>query len=175
MPTKSEFRNRLADMPVQGEDDPFLARCLEPEKILCDVRASDMAGLFDLAAREIGRLHGLDPGPVFRALSRREQAEPTALGSGFAIPHARIAGIEEPLTLLIRLDSGIEFHAPDATPVDLFLFIMVPLGDQHAHLQLLAVMAQLFSDRRFRLDLDGASSAAAMAGVLKAGIYRIAR
>jgi PTS system nitrogen regulatory IIA component len=175
MPTKSEFRNRLADMPVQGEDDPFLARWLEPEKILCDVRASDMAGLFDLAAREIGRLHGLDPGPVFRALSRREQAEPTALGSGFAIPHARIAGIEEPLTLLIRLDSGIEFHAPDATPVDLFLFIMVPLGDQHAHLQLLAVMAQLFSDRRFRLDLDGASSAAAMAGVLKAGIDRIAR
>jgi len=172
MPSRSEFLKRVSDMPVTGEDDPHLARWLQPEKILFGVDARDTAALFDAAAQEISRIHGVDPGPVLRALARREQAESTALGDRFAIPHARIAGIDEPVTLLIRLSKGIEFHAPDRAAVDLFLFIMVPLGDHHAHLQLLAAMAQLFSDTGFRSELDAASSAETMARTLKAGIAR---
>ena len=172
MPSRSEFLKRVSDMPVTGEDDPHLARWLQPEKILSGVDARDTAALFDVAAQEIARIHGVDPGPVLRALTRREQAEPTALGNRFAIPHARIAGIDEPVTLLIRLSEGIDFQAPDRAAVDLFLFIMVPLGDRHAHLQLLAAMAQLFSDEGFRSELDAASDAQAMAQTLKAGIAR---
>ena len=174
MQSRSDFHRRVADMPVTGEDDPYLVRWLQPEKILCDAEADDVAGLFDLAAREISRAHELDAGPVRRALARREQAGSTALGKGFAIPHARIAGVDEPLTLLIRLAKGIAFQAPDERVVDLFLFIMVPLGDQHAHLQLLAAVAQLFSDGGFRQQLDSATDADAMAQALKVGIARIA-
>jgi PTS system nitrogen regulatory IIA component len=172
MPSRSEFLKRVSDMPVTGEDDPYLARWLQPEKILYGVDVQDTARLFDLAAQEIASLHGIDPGPVLRALTRREQAESTALGNRFAIPHARIAGIDEPITLLIKLAQGIAFQAPDGAAVDLFLFIMVPLGDHHAHLQLLAAMAQLFSDARFRSELGTASNAEAMARTLKAGIAR---
>ncbi len=172
MPTRSEFLKRVSDMPVTGEDDPHLARWLQPEKILFGVDAKDTASLFGIAAHEIGRIHGVDPGPVLRALTRREQAGSTALGNRFAIPHARIAGIDEPVTLLIRLAAGIEFQAPDHEAVDLFLFILVPLDDHHAHLQLLAAVAQLFSDRTFRSQLDAASNAEASAQTLKAGIAR---
>jgi nitrogen PTS system EIIA component len=172
MPSRSEFLKRVSDMPVTGEDDPHLARWLQPEKVLFGVDAGDAAALFDIAAQEIATLHGIDPGPVLRALIRREQAESTALGNRFAIPHARIAGIDEPITVLIRLPEGIDFLAPDRAAVDLFLFIMIPLGDHRAHLQLLAAMAQLFSDERFRSELDAASSAEAMAQTLKAGIAR---
>ena len=174
MPSRSEFRRRVADMPTTDEDDPHLARWLQPEKILCGVEAIDTPGLFDIAAREIARAHGSDPGSVLRALARREQAGSTALGQGFAIPHARIAGIDEPLTLLIRLARGIEFGAPDEAAVDLFLFIMVPLGDRHAHLRLLSAVAQLFSNSRFRPTLDAAPDADAMAEALRLGIARIA-
>lgn len=172
MPSRSEFVKRVSDMPISGEDDPHLVRWLQPERILCGVDAKDTAGLFDIAAQEIARIHGVDPGPVLRALTRREQAESTALGNRFAIPHARITGIDEPITVLIRLSHGIEFQAPDRAAVDLFLFIMVPLGDQHAHLQLLAAMAQLFSDATFRSDLNAAANAEAMAQTLKSGIAR---
>ena len=119
-----------------------------------------------------GAQESVDPAHVLRALTRREQAESTALGNRFAIPHARIAGIDEPVTLLIRLSEGIDFQAPDRATVDLFLFIMVPLGDHHAHLQLLAAMAQLFSDESFRSGLDAAAGAEAMAQILKVGIAR---
>ena len=170
MQSRSEFRSRVAEMPLTGEDDPYLARWLQPEKVLSGVDASDTASLFEIAAREIASAHGLDPGPVLRALTRREQAESTALGNRFAIPHARISGIEEPLTLLIRLSEGIAFRAPDDAAVDLFLFIMVPLGDQHAHLQLLAAVARLFSQSRFRSEMDAAPDAQALAETLKIGI-----
>jgi len=162
-------------MPVTGEDDPHLARWLRPEKILFGVDARDTAALFDVAAQEIAKIHGLDAGPVLRALTRREQAESTALGHRFAIPHARIPGIEEPVTLLIRLARGIDFQAPDQVAVDLFLFILVPLGDPHAHLQLLAAMAQLFSDKAFRSTLDAAPDAGRAAQALEAGIARFER
>jgi hypothetical protein len=113
MPSRSEFLRRVSDMPVTGEDDPHLTRWLQPEKVLFGADANDTAGLFDIAAQEIARIHAVDPAHVLRALTRREQAESTALGHRFAIPHARIAGIGEPVTLLIRLSEGIEFQAPD--------------------------------------------------------------
>jgi PTS system nitrogen regulatory IIA component len=162
-------------MPVNGEDDPHLARWLQPEGVLCDVDVKNTSALFALASLEIARRHGLEAAPIARALSRREQSESTALGDGFAIPHARISGIAEPLTLLIRLDKGIAFDAPDGVPVELFLFIMVPLADQHAHLQLLAAIAHVFSKREFRRAIGAAADASAMSELLRAGIARIAR
>ena len=175
MHTRSEFGKRVAEMPVSGEDDPYLARWLQPESVLCDVDVGGAVALFDLAATEIARMHGLDAAPIARALGRREQTGSTSLGNGFAIPHARISGISEPLTLLVRLDHGIDFDAPDKVPVDLFLFIMVPLADQHAHLQLLAAVAHVFSKREFRRAIDAAADAPAMGELLKAGIAHIIR
>ncbi len=173
MPSRFEFRRRLAVAPPMSKDESFQARWLQPERILCNVTAAGAEDLFDLAATQVGQARGIDPGPVRRALARREQAETTALGGGFAIPHARIGGIAEPLTLLIRLESGIAFEAPDDLPVALFLVILVPLGDQCAHLRLLAVVAELFSDREFRRRLDGAADASAMSDVLSRGVAAI--
>ena len=175
MQARSEFRKRVAAMPVRGEDDPHLARWLQPESVLCDVDVKNTAALFDLAAKEIARRHGLEAAPIARALARREQTGSTSLGNGFAIPHARISGIAEPLTLLIRLDNGIAFDAPDGVPVGLFLFIMVPLADQHTHLQLLSAIAHVFSIREFRRAIDVATDASAMSELLRAGIAGIAR
>jgi nitrogen PTS system EIIA component len=174
MKSKPELRRRVADVPA-GKNVADLSRWLQPEKILLGVEVNDTAGLFELAAREIRKMHGLASGPVLRALARREQVGSTALGDGFAIPHARIAGIEEPLTLLIRLSKGIDFRSPDEAAVDLFLFIMVPLGGHHAHLQLLAAVAQVFADRRIRSALHQAVTPEAMAEALRAGLALMAR
>ena len=175
MQSSPEFRRRVTDAPLADDDIPHLSRWLQPKRILLGVEVNDMAGLLELAAGEIGRMHGLAAGPVLRALARREQVGSTALGNGFAIPHARIAGIDEPITLLIRPSKAIDFRAPDDSAVDLFLFIMVPLGDHRVHLHLLAAVAQLFSDPQIRSTLDAAASSEAMAEAFSAGIARVAR
>jgi nitrogen PTS system EIIA component len=96
--------------------------------------------------------------PVFRALWRREMAGSTAVGNGFAIPHARITGIAESVTIYVRLKAPVDFAAPDGKGVSEFFVILVPTdGDNAKHLQLLALVAEAFSDSAFRARLDAAS------------------
>jgi PTS system nitrogen regulatory IIA component len=151
-----------------------VASWLQPEDILIDVDLQNASHALEVIAQAIGKRHGLDPDPIFRALSRREQAGSTGLGGGFAIPHARIGGIERPLTLLLRARHAIAFHAPDGDPVSLMLAIVVPAeGDKSDHLQLLALVAELFSQPRFRAQLDTASQTAALDDAFRAGVARL--
>ena len=58
------------------------------------------------------------------------------------------------------------FDAPDGKPVSSLLVIMVPAdGATDDHLQLLALVAQAFSDPSFRARLAAASDAAEVAAV----------
>jgi PTS system nitrogen regulatory IIA component len=151
-----------------------VASWLQPEEILIDVPLRDCAHALEVIADAIGARHGLDPGPVLRALARREQAGSTALGGGFAIPHARISGIDHPLTLLLRAQQAIAFKAPDGAPVSLMLAILVPVdGDKDDHLQLLALVAELFSRPRFRAQLDRGADVVAIAAAFRAGVSQL--
>lgn len=156
------------------DDTTRIATWLQPQDILLDVEVRDPRHALEVAAETIGRAHGIDPAPIFRALWRREQAASTALGEGFAIPHARISGIARPLTLFMRTKLAIAFDAPDGEPVSDLLFIMVPPdGANDDHLKLLALVVRLFSDRVFRAELHGAPQATAAADAFRAGVARL--
>jgi PTS system nitrogen regulatory IIA component len=163
-----------ADGALKG-DVARIAAWLQPQDILFDVDVRDRAHALEVAAAAICRgAQGIDPLPVSRALWRREQTGSTALGEGLAIPHARIGGITRPVTLLMRTRRPIPFEAPDGKPVSQLLVIVVPEeGAQEDHLQMLALVAQLFSDRDFRAQLDGAPDATSAANVFRAA--RLAR
>jgi nitrogen PTS system EIIA component len=151
-----------------------IAAWLQPQEILLGVEVRDRSHALEVAAAAIGSAHGLDPAPVFRALWRREQAGSTALGDGFAIPHARIDGIARPLTLFMRTKLAIAFDAPDGKPVSRLLVIVVPTdGSKDDHLQLLALVARLLSDRSFRDQLDSAPDAPTAAAAFEAGITHL--
>ncbi len=153
-----------------------VAAWLQPEGIHLDVPLRDSHHALEFIAQAIATHHGLDPSRIFRALSRREQAGSTGLGGGFAVPHARIAGIARPLTLLVRTHRPIEFKAPDHDPVWLMLAILVPEhGDANDHLKLLALVAELFSDPRFRARIDNGVSPADVAASIAEGVARLRR
>ena len=131
-----------------------------PKLIDLDVSAKDKHELFRIAVEMLQRAYAVDPAPILRALWRREEAGSTGLGRGVAIPHARIAGISQPLTMLLRLRAPIAFDAPDGKPVSLVLVIIVPADDEtEQHLQLLARFASLCTDRKFRTRLMEAPAA----------------
>lgn len=151
-----------------------IASWLQPQDIVFEADVRDRSHALEFAAATICRGRGLDPAPVFRALWRREQTGSTALGEGFAIPHACIGGIAQPTTLFIRTRHPIAFDAPDGKPVSQLLAIMVPEGGaRDDHLQLLALVGRLFCDLPFRAQLDGAPDAAAAADAFRAGIARV--
>ncbi len=151
-----------------------VALWLQPEEIHLDVDLRDANHALAFIAGAIAELHELDPAPIYRALSRREQAGSTALGAGFAVPHACIPGIDRPLTFLVRARRPIEFKAPDHEPVSLMLAILVPdHGDRDDHLRLLALVAELFSSPRFRASVDLGTRPANVAASLREGIARL--
>jgi PTS system nitrogen regulatory IIA component len=153
-----------------------IAGWVQPEEILLDVDIRDRRHALEFMAAAIGRAHLLDPAPIARALERREQAASTALGDGFAVPHARIPGLVRPLTLFVRTRAGIPFGAPDGKSVSELLAIVVPAdGDRQDHLELLALIARLFSDRAFRSQLATAPDATTAAGYFHAGVWRVRR
>jgi nitrogen PTS system EIIA component len=145
-----------------------LTEWLQPQDIVLDVDVWDRRRALELAATRIAAANGIDPAPVLRALWRREQVGSTAIGQGVAIPHARISGIARPLSLFMRPRIAMDFDAPDGKPVSNLLVIMVPAdGDTDDHLQLLALVAQAFSDPAFRSCLSAASSTAEVAAVFE--------
>jgi PTS system nitrogen regulatory IIA component len=127
-----------------------LADCIRPEDICLDLQVSGTTELFDVIGRHMQRVRGIPADVVARSLTRRERIGSTGLGQGVAIPHARLAGLEQPRGLYARLKTPIAFHAPDDKPVLDFLVLLVPAPATDEHLVLLAEASQRFASREFR-------------------------
>jgi len=140
-----------------------IAKALIPARIALDLDVHTSKQAFEAAAGWLTHSHGLASAPLVRALLRREDAGSTALGRGIAIPHARVGGIDQPLTIFIRTASPIPFDAPDGKPVSTMLVIFVPeTGSTDEHLQLLALVAEMACDVDFRTRLADAADPAAV-------------
>lgn len=90
---------------------------------------------------------------VFDLLNERERLGSTGLGAGIALPHARVGGIEDAVGAFVQLRHGVIFDAPDDRPVDLAFGLLVPQEATEAHLNLLAGLAERFSDPQLRASL----------------------
>jgi len=142
--------------------DP-VERSLCPQEIALELDAHGKMELLHAIATRLKRSCRIEAEPIYRALHRREQAGSTGVGNGLAIPHARIPGIDEPVTLFARTKAPIRFGGPDGKPVSEFFVILVPAeGATETHLQLLRAVAEMFSDRAFRASLAAATSASAV-------------
>jgi nitrogen PTS system EIIA component len=148
-------RTQNADLPPWSID-PILVS-LHPREIALALDLRDKEQALAFAAALIASSLGINAEPVTRALLRREEAGSTALGQGVAIPHARISGVKHPMTIFLRSKVPIPFDAPDGKPVSDLLVLVVPVdGATDEHLQRLAMLAAMFSDRVFRARLRGA-------------------
>lgn len=81
-----------------------------------------LAGLAQRAAADLG----VAATDILAALTHRESLGSTGLGRGIALPHARLAGINEPYVALARLRDAIAFDAVDDKPVDIVCLVLLP-------------------------------------------------
>jgi PTS system nitrogen regulatory IIA component len=130
-----------------------------PQQVQLDLDVPGRWEALQAVSTMIERSQRLSGPVVCRALWRRELAASTALGNGFAVPHARITGITEPVTVYARTKAPVDFAAPDGKRVSELFVILVPADGPNAeHLQLLSRVAELFSDTDFRARLVAAST-----------------
>ena len=145
---------------------------LAPERLLA-LRSETVHSkkrLFEQAAASISAEFDLDQESVYRSLLAREKLGSTAIGHGVAIPHSRMSGCSEPLGCLILLSEGVDFGAPDGADVEIAFILLVPEAATQDHLNLLASLANAFSNADIRDRLKKADSAGDARLVLLEGL-----
>lgn len=125
----------------------LLKTILTPGRTLCGVPGSSKKRVLENIAQCISEnIKTLDPNLLFDSLLAREKLGSTGLGHGIAIPHCRIKDCEKIIGTLVKLEEPIDFDAMDGKPVDLIFVLLVPEQADEEHLQVLAQIAEMFSD-----------------------------
>ena len=107
-----------------------------------------------------------DAQTIVTALQAREELGSTGLGNGFALPHARIEGIDRLFGMFTRLNRPIHFDSIDGNPVDLVFLLLIPPAAGSKHLAALASISRYLRDKEFAARLRKAPSAAALCSLL---------
>lgn len=101
--------------------------------------------MLDLASR----VYKLDNTLLHDAIWKREEQLSTAIGSGLAIPHARLSGLKKPIVLLgICPDKISDYCGIDKEPVSLIFLIISGNEDHQLYLDILqSVSGKLFKNK----------------------------
>ncbi|MDO6681988.1 MULTISPECIES: PTS IIA-like nitrogen regulatory protein PtsN [unclassified Oceanobacter] len=136
-----------------------IADILLPECTRTDVAITSKKKLLEFLAGLIAeKVDGSSSDEVFERLLGRERLGSTGIGEGIAIPHCRLRQCEQAVGVLLHLQEAIDFDAIDHQPVDLVFALLVPEEATDDHLQILATLAQNFSQNDYRQQLRSASS-----------------
>ena len=102
-----------------------------------------------------------------KALQAREDKMTTAMGGGFAIPHATVPRLNKLVTLFARCPSGVDCAAMDGKPVKMFFLILVPGDQAQAHLQTLATVAKFFNRKGVKTKILEAKGGAEILAIFR--------
>jgi len=124
-----------------------LSDCLTPARIACHAATSSKKRALELVGTCLAAGTELSPAEAFEALIARERLGSTAMEKGIAIPHGRSTQITVPTAAVVRLEQGVDYDAPDQKPVDLLFALLAPREGTQEHLDLLAEIAGICSNR----------------------------
>ncbi|WP_028293188.1 PTS IIA-like nitrogen regulatory protein PtsN [Oceanobacter kriegii] len=135
-----------------------IADILTPERTINDVTVSSKKKLLEFISSLVAEeLSDSSSDEVFERLLGRERLGSTGIGEGIAIPHCRLPQCNEAVGVLLHLNDAIDFDSIDRQPVDLVFALLVPEEATDEHLQILATLAQNFSQADYRQKLRDAS------------------
>jgi PTS system nitrogen regulatory IIA component len=95
---------------------------------------------------------------VVNTLLEREKLGSTGIGDGIAIPHGKIADLDNLIVSFGRSMEGVEFDAMDGKPAHIFFLLLAPENTTGQHLKALAKISKMLKDNAFRKNLMEAKS-----------------
>jgi PTS system nitrogen regulatory IIA component len=138
------------------------SQILPLKNVVLDLDVSSKKRAFEQAGLIFENNYGIARSTVSDNLFARERLGSTGLGHGVAVPHGRIKGLKAPLAAFVRLAEPIPFESPDAQPVKLLIFLLIPDHVTQQHLEILSEIAEMFSDDGFRTGLTNDPDAASV-------------
>ena len=120
---------------------------LKPDAVKVVSSYSSKKRLFMDLGTTASDVYGLDAEEVTDALLEREALGPTGVGHGVALPHARLRGLENIVSIFLKVDKPSEFSAVDKQPVDLVFCLLAPHQAGVEHLKALALVSRTLRDQ----------------------------
>ncbi len=127
---------------------PRLLIHVQEEELSAHGQSDAIAQLAAAFAREAGIA---DPQPLIHSAMQREESEPTCLGKGMALPHARVPGLPCAGVCVAHASAGIPWHEERA---QLIMFLAVPEEAPELYLHLMSRLVRW----RLRLPADALNS-----------------
>lgn len=123
--------------------DHVLLDLLTPERILLSGPATGKREvLADLARLLAGGDAGLEA-QILAGFVEREEVMSTGIGHGIALPHARLAAIDQIRLALARYPRGVPFKSLDERPIVIAFGVIGPPAEADRHVKVLARIARL--------------------------------
>lgn len=122
------------------------------QKAVCgNLEATDKKGVLKELAELSSQVYSnFDAKQVFEVLLEREKLGSTGVGSGVAIPHGKIPGLDKILAVFGRSKKGIDFESHDHKAATLFFVLLAPENVVGSHLQALARLSRLLKGEEIR-------------------------
>ena len=118
--------------------------------------ARDVEGIVAEVARRAEEADVAPADVVEEKLLERERLHPTVMGSGLAIPHATVPGIDVPVIGVALAPEAVPFGGEDMDPVRAFFVLLSPPGHEREHVKLLARICRLARHQDFLDELEDA-------------------
>jgi len=117
------------------------------------VKVDSKSAVLDCLADRFAAVYGLDRAQVLERILERENLGSTGFGRGVAIPHARVAQVDRPVAVFLRLAAPVAFDAADDMPVELVFGLLSPEAAGVVHLHALAAISRLMRDDKMHTAL----------------------
>ncbi len=125
------------------------------EELKAKTKRDVLAELSGVFHRENGRINHEY---MINTLLEREKLGSTGIGDGIAIPHGKLADIDELIVTFGRSKEGVAFDSMDGKPANLFFLLLAPESTTGLHLKALAKISKMLKDSSFRKKLIDAKS-----------------
>jgi len=159
----SLLRRSVRKSGESQKDRPRIVEFLQEEYIFAPLRAQNRSEVIRKLADFLIRshnLHGITTDELVTTVEERERSFTTALGSGVALPHARVAKGPEIMGVMGICPDGLDFAAPDGVAVNFVILIATPEEHQKTHQEVMAAVARIMSDPTVRTKLFAARNPA---------------
>ncbi len=139
--------------------------------VLCDLHVSSKKQLFQEMATKLLQTEAFKETDIacrdiVGAAMERERLGSTGVGTGVALPHARIDGLDRVHAVFARLETPIDYDAIDERPVDLVALLLAPSEAGGAHLRALAKVSRTLRRQDMRQRLRAAPNAESLFTIL---------
>ena len=141
---------------------------LAPDAVMPALKIQTKKQLLQELAAKAHAVTRLPERRILEALVERERLGSTGVGSGIAIPHARLHEDAAIAGVFVRLETPIDYEAVDSQPVDLVFMLLARESAGADHLKALARVSRLLRNAATCEKLRAATTAEALYAILTA-------